>query len=259
MVHIVAPQEPTGSLPLPPSDEGSADRLILGDHSTVDSSEITQSAVRGSMSPELGTENAENATTESAVLANEAERTLPPPTQTSVSHKPTSGAIDHEAEEYRRQIDGVWQSEATQRKKQIVLVAMLSLFGLITAGVVFSQFVRSWREQQTIAKSGNEKPQDSPPQSASPPAETAQPTDAPNTSAEVDITATQEAPPAEDKNSNAGTPPVTASIEPTQSSPPQTPPFPEPTDAQKPSMVPPLETGVIAVDRDTDSRKACCW
>ncbi len=39
-----------------------------------------------------------------------------------------------------------WQSERTQRSRQIAMVVALSLSGLLTAVAVFSWFVRSWRQ-----------------------------------------------------------------------------------------------------------------
>lgn len=42
-----------------------------------------------------------------------------------------------------------WQSERTRRSRQIALVTALSLLGLLSAGVVFGWFVRSWRQGPT--------------------------------------------------------------------------------------------------------------
>jgi hypothetical protein len=258
MVQIIAPQEPpnaSSSLPLPPSHDGNVDRLVLGDHSTVDSSEITQSAVRGVMPPKLSAEDSQDATLESEQSVDEAGRTLPPPTQATVSVNAASGTSVTEADEYRRQIDGVWQSESTQRKKQIVLVAMLSLFGLITAGVVFSQFVRTWRQQQAMSQAANEPPQDAPLQAESSPADSLEPVDAPNVPSVADPAPPQETPPADDVNTEVVAPATTPPADSTQAPALQMSPSPTPIDAPNPSVVPPLETGVIVGDRATDSGK----
>lgn len=49
-----------------------------------------------------------------------------------------------------------WQSAGTRRTRQIVLISLLSVTGLITAIVVFAWFVRSFGEGSTVADSGTQ-------------------------------------------------------------------------------------------------------
>ncbi len=130
-----------------PSDfpNGSVQQLAIGPAGSVDSDAITQSAVH-----ELHGGD--------PVPRPDSISPTPPP---QVDHQPavashragpngTPTAAD-QAHDYRHEVEGVWQNQSTQRTKQIVLVSLLSVFGLIAAGVVFSQFVRSWQKQTAVA------------------------------------------------------------------------------------------------------------
>ncbi|MGV3482931.1 MAG: hypothetical protein ACO1RT_00790 [Planctomycetaceae bacterium] len=129
MVRISDPAEMT-----PPVDQ-----LAVGPPGYVDTDAITQSAVDGLEGPLT-----QEATIQPGAPPLQEPEGPPAP--------PTAANADTEAEQYARELGGVWQSEATQRSKQMALIALLSLFGLIAAAVVFSQFVRTWRQQEVAAR-----------------------------------------------------------------------------------------------------------
>lgn len=124
MVQITDPNESPGVV----------DRLAVGPPDFVDSGAITQSAVDG-LEPGIGYLPGSNPN--------------PPPLQ-EPAPGPTQRPTD-DPEEYQPEANDVWQSQSTRRKTQLAMVAFLSLFGLIAAAVVFSQFVRTWQQQKTAA------------------------------------------------------------------------------------------------------------
>lgn len=129
-----------GKLPQAPT----RDRLSVGPSDDVDSAAITQSAISN--------EDAAAHSLPQPLESDEEYSTLAPPHE-STSNRILNAASTRldEVEDYRREVEVAWQSESTQRTKQLALISLLSCFGLITAGIVFSQFVRTWREQQTVA------------------------------------------------------------------------------------------------------------
>jgi len=134
----------------PPDDEAfgldsaeSSEHVVIGPLGAIDSDAITQSAVAeiGSVvSPRNRTLHSQAQSNPNGIQA--------PPVFKSDEAVPANATQAEEASTYRREIAGVWQNESTQRTKQYVFVALISLFGLIVGIVVFSQFVRTWRDQQ---------------------------------------------------------------------------------------------------------------
>jgi len=144
MVQIAAPTDEAFGL----VSADSTEHVVIGQPNAVDSDAITQSAVA-----EIGPAAVPGRRpTFSDPLAGSGGVTPPPITPLRMPQSDVAATASatqaEEATEYRRELDGAWQNESTQRTKQLVLVALISLFGLIAATVVFSQFVRTWRGQQ---------------------------------------------------------------------------------------------------------------
>jgi hypothetical protein len=129
-------------------------QLVIGDPEDVDSGAITQSAIEQASSiadaPPDEKRSVQPASRQAAFIAP------PPPHQdkevdagSGELHDPFAAGIPSESQQYRLEMDSVLQSEATQRLRQMVLIGLLSVFGLVTATIVFSQFVRTWRANQT--------------------------------------------------------------------------------------------------------------
>lgn len=109
-----------------PADATAAPQQVAVGHADVDSQAITQGSI-----------------------ATEQEADLPELTDVHGFSGDSSGSNN----------DGVppdWQSAGTQRTRQIVLISLLSVTGLITAIVVFAWFVRSFGEGSTVADSGTQ-------------------------------------------------------------------------------------------------------
>ncbi len=174
MVQIVAPESPP---PIhgesPPSWGVSSDkeRLAIGPESAVDSGAITQSAIAGI---ELGDGERAPRTHDSRTHDSRPPASKPP---TQTSHLPpqpetystSPNSTVTEAADYRNELSsGQWQNATTHRTKQIVLVTLLSFFGLITIAVVFSQFLRTWQNQQISAERSTIEPDKNPTQPLTP-------------------------------------------------------------------------------------------
>ena len=177
MVQITAPpkslttptprdRESDEGLPQPPI-EG---RLSIGMLDDIDSAAITQTAISGlDQLPKTGSIE-QSTSDEYATLAppNELELIATPAESTEVADS-----------EYRHEVEVAWQSESTQKTKQLVLIGLLALFGVVTAGIVFSQFVRTWRAQQVTAapqsETADSRSTDSEPDAMNTPVENSEP------------------------------------------------------------------------------------
>ena len=254
-------------LPQPPTSETALDRLTIGDQSAVDSGAITQSAIRGVTPPHLAGEDSDATSPNAVATAIDGSGQPTPPPQQGQTRAPNSESDSGhgEASDYRREIEGVWQSESTRRKKQLLLVTLLSLFGLVSAGVVFSQFVRVWRSQQSASQSTNSDKLDATenssesvhsPSATEVDAEPQQPSKEPEPAASVAETLPSNAPPPESANAdnanstNTSPVPEASSNVPPLNMSPLTSPIGQPNSALKPGEVPPVETSAIIGDRD---------
>ncbi len=133
MVEISLPDTRWASDSPSPDSE---DRLQVGSPEGIDSAAVTQSAVVNSTLPL-------DVSSEVAAIA------MAPPTWPSPEDDDGAVASDEVPPD-----DGeVWQNASTQRTKRWILVTMLSMFGLVAAVIVFSQFARALNSQRTATNS----------------------------------------------------------------------------------------------------------